>query len=353
MDTKEEKKIVKAEDGRLVLVDKDGNAVVPCKWQNIHQVWPNSWGPKLFAAGNDKGKYCLLDEHGDELTEYLWDEVLGVYYYNDEGVKYRYHEDLDETETKYCERNCKFGIMEPGGYFTPLAEDEELVLVRNGQYWGIIFVKWNPQPIFDGYMTPCQWKEIDRVLGLLDDCQGRFRVSDANGYKGLIDKYTGAVVTPCQWKKITKLHNSKDFIVQDATEKWGVIAQDGNMVIPCRWKSIEDFPHLDQFKVKDFDGGIGVLDRQGNEVLKPGQWVSYQYLCDMQLYKVEDDKGLFGFTDRNGKVLQPCRYESVECVCDDLFIVKDVNGKSGTLDKNGNIVEVKKVIEKENETDNK
>ena len=353
MNTKEEKKIVKAEDGRFVHVDNDGNAVVPCKWQNIHQVWPNSWGPKLFAAGNDKGKYCLLDEHGDELTEYLWDEVLGVYYYNDEGVKYRYHEDLDETETKYCERNGEFGIMEPGGYFTPLAEDEELVLVRNGQYWGIIFVKWNPQPIFEGYMTPCQWKEIDRVLGLLDDCRGRFRVGDANGNEGLIDKYTGAVVTPCQWKNVNIIYNGRDFVVQDATEKWGVIAQDGNMVIPCRWKSIKYFPHLDQFKVKDFDGGIGVLDRQGNEVLKPGQWVSYQYLCDMQLYKVEDDKGLFGFTDRNGKVLQPCRYESVECVCDDLFIVKDVNGKSGRLDKNGNLVEVKKVVEKDNKIDNK
>ena len=351
MNTKEDKKIVKAEDGKFVLVENDGKAVAPCKWQNIHQVWPNSWGPRLFAAGNDKGKHCLLDEHGNELTDYLWDEVLGVYY-DTEGITYQDPADCNESETRYCERKGEFGIMEPGGYFTPIAEDEELVLVRNGRYWGIIFVKWDPQPSFDGYLTPCQWMEIDRNLGLLDDCRDRFRVADANGNEGLIDKNTGAVVTPCQWKNVNRIYNGQDFIVQDTTEKWGVIDHDGNMVIPCRWKSIKYFPHLDQFDVVNFDGGIGVLDRKGNEVLKPGQWVSYQYLCDMQLYMVQDANGLYGCLDINGKVLQPCRYESVECVCDDLFIVKDVNGKSGRLDKNGNLVEVKKVVEKD-KTDNK
>ena len=282
--------------GKFGYIDKNGNEVIPCKYDD-------AWGLSEGLAGvKINGKYGFIDKNGKEVIPCKYDSA------------YSFSEGL-----AYVQMNGKCGFIDKNGnevipckYDDAGSFSEGLASVKmNGKYG---FIDKNGNEVI-----PCKyyiaWNFSEGLAGVI-----------MNGRWGFIDK-NGKEVIPCKYDWADTF--SEGLAEVEMNRKWGFIDKNGNEVIPCKYDGAWVFSEgLAEVKM---NGKWGFIDKNGNEVF-PCKYDDagsfYEGLASVEM------NGKYGFVDKNGKEVIPCEYEEAYGFSNGLALVKK-NGYLFYIDKTG------------------
>lgn len=181
--------------------------------------------------------------------------------------------------------------------------------------------------------------------------EGLASYKDANGKYGFIDE-TGKVVIPCQWNSVGLFCEGLASVMDD-NRRCGFIDKTGKIVVPCRWRSVYDFKD-GKAEVQDDNGKWHKIDKTGHveetaqerEAREKAE--REQEECEKRLRSCgnfseglayyKDANGKYGFIDETGKIVVPCKWNSVGFFSEGLATVMDANRKCGFIDKTGKVV---------------
>lgn len=296
-------------DGLLGYVDKTGNVVIPCQWDQGAIGFSEGLAPVL-----KNGKWGFIDETGKLVIPYQW-LVVGAFHEGLSCVK-------NDQGFGYIDKTGKIVISNVWRHAEDFKDGLALVQNKEGRY-GFI-------DITGAEIIPCQWKSVGSWNKQF--CEGLARVSDENDLHGFIDK-TGSVVS-CQWKY------TDDFceglaVVKDKDDTYGFIDKSGTVVISCQWSYADSF-NEGLALVKDANGRFGFINTKG-ELLIPCQWETAHSFKE-GMAAVRNDYGEFGYIDKAGKLVVPYKWSDANNFYDNRASVKSEDGRKYEIDKVGNVL---------------
>lgn len=263
-------------DSKWGIVDKNGDYVVPCKYDNIAPSIKDGVVP--FRINN---KYGIVSISGRELiTAY---DAINVF---SEGLA-------------WVEKDGKRGYIDKEGCeIIPLLFDEcsdfseGLAVVKENGLYGFIDKTGK-------LVIPCQFS-----MAYPFSC-GRARIK-SDGKYGYINMQ-GETVIPCQYEDCPSYATaSKDFCDNIAivclNDKWGTIDRAGNILAPLKYDAIFDFVEGIACMRAD-NGKCGYLNEKGEEIIPPcltnGNDFSEGYAV---VFKGERQHFVYGLVDKYGNV---------------------------------------------------
>ncbi len=226
------------QDGKMGLVDNEGNVIVPCENE---QVW------NLQDNGNIKviknGKIGIYNINGDLIIPPSYDMVW----------------EFEDGKAKVL-KNGKIGYVDDKGYeFIPCKydqiwdfEDGRARVFRNGSI---------------GYINEAGYEFIPAQYQKIWEFEdGRAQVLK-NGKMGMINE-AGVEFIPTQYQKIWEFEDGMAKVLKNG--KMGYINEAGAEVIPCQYQFISDFDNGVAKVIQD--SKVSYINRNGDPVLNPEEY---------------------------------------------------------------------------------
>lgn len=263
-------------------IDKKGNLVVPCEWDDAR------YFREGLAAVKKDDKWGFIDKAGNLVVPCVWDDI---YFLDDKSTGFR----------------------------------EGLAPVKKGDKWGFIDKTGN-------LVIPCEWDYVRYFY------EGFARVRK-NDKEGLIDK-TGNLVIPCEWDKVYPFDGG-DVAPVEKDGKWGFVDKTGNLVIPCEFDYMSGFH--DGLRMVQKAGEKGFVDKTGNLVIHSG-WSDVFHSGWSDAFDFSDGLARVkyldkcGFIDKTGNLVIPCEWKYANDFEEGLATVWSENHKVGFIDKTGKLV---------------
>lgn len=358
------------------VIDKQGNEVIPCRYELI-----NDFCDDVAVVKGNNGKYGVVDIQGNEIAPCKFDFIENF----SDGVAF---------VGKYVDNDnmsLKFGVIDKQGkIIIPFNYDViERDLIEGKFYKGVAVVgKMN-----DNY---CGWGVINKQGKEMIPCAFRdINITediaifvDGNNTYGAVDLQRKIIVAaPTKYGYIGHFKNGYATIRKEdhfGSYYYGVINKDGKEIVPCKYKSVGEFENGYAIIENIIDGkrGTGLIDSLGRELLpciykNIGKFTEGLVLAEtkkeMGNQKMFIDKngetafvlnsnyckvknfvdGLCevwesplgttaseraGFIDKTGNVIVPLKYKYVMNPSEGLCAVKNEENKWGYIDKKGNVV---------------
>lgn len=308
-------------EGKVGVIDMDGNEVVPTVYDNVtrtNSAVGGNWkvcyvnGFSIIEKGGQTG---FIDKSGKEL-------VIGEY-----EVVQDFSEGLAPVQKNdlwgYIDTTGKLVI--PCQYQTAEAFEEGMARVRNSenQTYGYINKSGEVVIPFSEHLGPFH----DGLAPFYSD--GQYGYIDRKGKQFIPNKFHG-----------TTMFSDGLAVVIDEDGKFGYIDKKGNLVIPYQYEFSGDgaYAHkfVDGLAVVYKDGKYAYIDKKGNE----GPWVYSILECRDGMARVfrDVDSGE-EITNGKGKVIvPPGKYKYTALVGNGLIRVRDNAGKLGLLNSEGQTV---------------
>ena len=291
-------------NGRCGFIDKNGNEVIPCKYDGA---WDLSEGLAMVKKDYKRG---FIDKNGNEVIPCKYDGAW----------------DFSEGLAK-VEMNDKYGFVDKNGdEVIPCKYDdaeyfsEGLALVQMNGKRGFIDKNGNE-------VIPCKYDDAGGLSEgfALVQMNGKWGFLKKNRKWGFIDK-NGNEVIPCKYDDAYSF--SEGLAKVRMNDKYGFVDKNGNEVVPCEYEEAYDFS--EGLAAVEMNGKWGLIDKNGNEVIP----CKYGWACEFSegLASVKMN-GKWGFIDKNGNEVIPCKYDYAWNFSKGLARVK-MNGKYGFIDKN-------------------
>ncbi len=130
---------------------------------------------------------------------------------------------------------------------------------------------------------------------------------------GVVDNKKNIVV-PVEFEEIRGMRLKDDtraYEVLSEKLRWGIYSK-GKVILPVEYRSIEKMEawSFDWYNVQNEDISCALLDGDGKVIGTPHQGIE-RYDPETDRFCVKDEDK-WGFMDSKGKVVIPCRYDSVE-----------------------------------------
>ena len=296
----EVKLTLKKQDGKYGFVDKSGNVVIPCIYDDA-----DSFSEGL-AWVKQNGKTGYIDKSGNVVIPFIYDKGSS------------FHEGLARVY-----ENGKYGFIDNSGNLViPFKYDFA------GRFSeGLAYVMQNYKL---GYLD----NSGNVVIPFKYDNAGPFSEGLAkvkqDGKWGYIDK-SGNVVIPFKYDDAYLFSEGLALVGQNG--KYGYLDKSGNAVIPFKYVWADSFSE-GLAKVKQ-NGKFGFVDKSGNEVI-PFKY-DWSRSFSEGLAAVEQN-GKWGFVDNSGNAVIPFIFDTTHNFLDG-FAGVTYNGKYRTIDKEGNFVD--------------
>lgn len=264
-------------DEKWGYVDKDGNEVVPCIYEEAE---PFSEGMARVGKG---GKFGYIDTDGRRVVPCEYDYA------------YSFSEGLGKVMI-----GNKYGLVD-----------------RNGKE-----------------VLPCEYHSIYQFYeGFAISVKTySLGITDKDGkelfaYKfGFVDKL-GDIVAPCRYDEAYPFSEGMAAVAKDG--KWGFIDKYGDELIPFVYDKV--LPFSEGLACVEKNGKRGYVDKNGDEVIP----FEYDYAGPFSegLAMVSQD-GKYGFVDKTGNKVVACKYDDAENFSEGVAWVEK-KGRYGILDKTG------------------
>ena len=303
------------------LVNEKGEEVVPCK----HEVIQNITNGMFVSVSTSGGKkFGLYDTKGNEILPVIYSFIHifenGLVFV-EKSSKCALIGVPSETAKEPEKKSKVKKVKAPLKYSEIGTFSEGLVSVK-GKYYGFIDKDGN------------EVLTTDYVYG----GKGGFDAADMfvdgkaivrKGSYGFIDK-DGNVVIPCNYREAHRFSDGVARVCSVKERMYGFINKEGNEVVSLKYIAARDFSEgLAAVKI---DGKWGFIDASDKEVL-PFKYDDAMSFSE-GLAAVKTD-GKWGFIDKNGNEVIPCRYDEVSSFSEGRASVMS-NNKYGFIDKEGN-----------------
>ena len=328
--------------GKWGVVDKNGAAITPFKFDEISEVAPDfivakkdeKWGiankraqtltafeydgasrvrcgKNLFKVCKD-GKYALVGINGEVklpqgyYIDYFWEGFAAV----------------QEGGSRRPEKGGKWGYVNSLGELAILCEYDEAEwfhdgLAKVGKDGREFFIDQKGKIAFY-----CEFDETQ------DFGSGLAAARDGKKW-GFLDK-NGKIAIHFLYDEVGDAWFLGKFCRARIGEKWGVIDKNGVLVIPFKFDAV-DCPNENGYAVVQNGGKYGFADKNGEIVP-----CEYDFLQDDKDALIAQKGEKYGLISTSGKTLTPLAYDDIENFSGGLALAEN-DGKIGFLDAGGGI----------------
>lgn len=275
----------------------------------------------------EDGKYGLINFQGKKITKPIYDEI--------DGLEYKEGELL-------IKQNEKYGIISIKGKkivdtkYDQISVDGYYTIEDKYQKAGYIISNKTEEGYRYGYINysgkvieKIQYNEISRILDMKSD--DIYLLCARNGQYGITKN--GKELIRNEYQSIS-YDESNNLLVIERSKKYGISKLDGNIIIPVEYSQIDItgiylYAHNDQ--------GIIVYDTEGKQVNIDVNVVILNTSNEKYRIRINNnDRTKYGLIEKNGKQLIEEKYNYMEYLKENYFIVSDENSKLGVIDDNEN-----------------
>ncbi len=274
-------------DGKKGLISLAGKEIAKPVYDEIESL-PYKEGALIVKQN---GKSGIINIKGNSLVETKYDEVkVDEYYTEEEGYRYAGYIVLQKTQEGY-----RYGYINHKG--------KEIL--------------------------PAEYNEMTRVTGIYDN-DSAYLICAKNGQYGLMKKEE--TILNHEYQSIQYDEANGVFVVEKS-RKYGIVNKEGEEIVPAKYNEI-DITGI-YFYAKN-EQGTTVYHSNGTQANIDANIAILN--TDNEKYKIRIDNTegtKYGVINKEGKQLIEEKYNYIEYLYDNYFIVSDENGKLGVLDDKG------------------
>lgn len=274
-------------DGKYGLISISGKEIVPAIYESIETL---EYKDGILKVKKD-GKYGLIDINGNEIVKTEFNSIATDGYYN--------------IDSKY----------DKAGYIINIRTDE-------GYRYG--YINYKGRQILDTMYT-----NIKRITELKDD-NLIYLITYNNGKAGVLKN--GQTLIENEYENI-EFDSVNNIFVLQKNAKQGVYDLEGNMILPIQYENIT---FAGKYLNANKDGKLLVFDVTGT-LQNEDSYKSLDTEADGKYSITINRNNQYGVIDSNKTNILENKYSYIEYTFDNYFIVS-LEGKSGVLDANNNII---------------
>ena len=320
------------EEGKTKILNNNQEEIYP-DFENIEplrlkNVTSDLMYEKSVLKYEKNGKYGLISLDGRKITNAIYDEI--------DTLPYKEGELIVKQEEKYGIINIKgnnlvkieYENISADGYYTETDEYKYagyIVSLKTDEGYRYGYVNINGKEI----LKP-EYNEITRITQILDD-ENAYLITAKNGQYGIYKNEEKIIENEFQSIRYDKTNN---IVVVEKSKKYGVCSLDGESIIPVKYDQI-DITGI--YLYAKNEQGTVVLDNKGNQVNIDVNIAILNTDNEKYKIKINNKNGtLYSVIDKNNKEVIEEKYNYIEYLFDDYFIVSNKEGKLGILDNKGN-----------------
>ena len=303
-------------DGKWGFIDKNGNEVIPCKYDPIEGSDHGFFEGLAVVITNNYEKFHVINKKGDIAFTHSYSWVSNF----SEGLS-------------VVNKNNKMGYIDTNGkevipctYDLAYDFSEGMTVVYKGNKYGFIDTKGN-------VVIPFEYETDEEIpSGFHDGLACVYK----NGKYGYIDK-KGNVVVPYKYDIAYPFSEGMAVVAKKVASdvyRYGYIDTSGNEVIKCEYRDANSFSegYASVKKVADYM----FIDKNGKEMFSCSYYnVGSFHEGLARVTTKTDDNFLSGFIDKSGNEIIPCIYDCYEDFSEGLVVVSK-DGVQGYVDRKGN-----------------
>lgn len=291
-----EKSVLKyAKDGKYGLIDFEGNVIAKPIYDEIDSL---SYKEGELLVKQDE-KYGVINIKGNEIVEIKYDKITVDEYYTDEN-RYQY-----------------------AGYVVSITTEE-------GYRYGYLNHKGKE-------ILKTEYNDISRVTEIQDD-ENSYLICAKNGQYG-ITKNKDTIIEN-EYQSIRYDVTNKVFVIEKS-KKYGIANLDGKIIVPVQYNQI-DITGI--YLYAQNEQGITVYNSNGTQANIDSHVSILNTSNEKYKIRINNENGTkYGVINQEGKQLIEEKYNYIEYLYDNYFIVSNENGKLGIIDDKENIkIEINK-----------
>lgn len=270
------------------------------------------------------GKYGLIDFYGKEITKPIYDEI--------DSLSYKEGELLVKQNEKYGIINIKGNNIVEIEY-NKIAVDEYYTDEKRYQYAGYIVSITTPEGYRYGYLDnkgkpilKTEYNDMERVTEIEDD-ENSYLICAKNGQYGVTKKEEPLIKN--EYQSIRYDANNQVFVIEKS-KKYGIANLDGNIIIPIQYDQI-DITGI--YLYAQNEQGITVYNNDGTQANIDSNIAILNTSNEKYKIKINNENGTkYGVINQEGRQLIEDKYNYIEYLHDNYFIVSNENGKLGIVD---------------------
>lgn len=308
------------------------NDVQPIRLKNIAS--DLMYEKKVLKYAKD-GKYGLISFEGKEIARPIYDEI--------DSLSYKEGELLVKQDEKYGVINIKGNKLVDVEYDT-IAVDEYYTDENRYQYAGYIVSIRTEAGYRYGYLNnkgkeilKTEYNEISRVTEIQDN-DNSYLICAKNGQYGVTKN--GEQLVENEYQSIRYDASNKVFVIEKS-KKYGIANIDGKLIVPVEYNQI-DITGI--YLYAQNEQGTTVYNSNGAQANIDANVAILNTSNEKYKIRINNEDGTkYGVINKEGKQLIEEKYNYIEYLYDNYFIVSYENGKLGVVDDKENVkIEVNK-----------
>lgn len=289
---------------------------------------------KSVLKYEENGKYGLINFEGKKITKAIYDEI--------DSLPYKEGELTVKQDGKYGVINIK-GNKKVNIEYDQITVDGYYTEENQYKYAGYIVSNTTEEGYRYGYINyngekieEIEYNELSRVTHI-EDNENVYILCAKNGQYGITKN--GKELIKNEYQSIHYDEVNKLFSIEKS-KKYGIVDLTGKMIIPVEYKQI-DINGI--YLYAQNDQGTTVYSNQGNQVNIDTDIAIIETQNEKYRIRIDSSKqNGYGIIGKDGKQIIEEKYNYIEYLYDNYFIVSNENSKLGVIDDKENVkIEIK------------
>ena len=319
-------------DGTKVLNERkeeiltDYQNVEPIQLQNISS---DLMYEKSVLKYEQDGKFGLIDFEGKEITKPIYESI--------DGLPYKEGELLVKQDGKYGVINIKSNKLVDIKY-DRISVDGYYTSENNYKFAGYIISNTTDEGYRYGYINydgklllEPEYNELSRVIGIEDD-ENAYILCAKNGQYGIMKNDEELI--PNEYQSIEYDESNKLFTIEKS-KKFGIANLDGNIIVPTEYSQI-DITGI--YLYAQNSQGVTVYNNDGTQVNIDRNIAILNTSNEKYKIRINNENGTkYGVINEDGEQIIEEKYNYIEYLFDNYFIVSNEQSKLGVIDDDDNV----------------
>lgn len=313
-------------DNTKVLNEK--NEEILTKYQNIEPIRLKNIASDLMYEKSvlrysENNKYGLINFEGEKITNPIYDEI--------EGLSYKEGELLVKQSDKYGIINIKGNILVDIKY--DKVDVDGYYAGKDGyKYAGYIVSNKTDEGYRYGYINvkgdmilKTEFNQISRITQI-EDKENSYLIEAKNGQFGLMKN--DKEILKNEYQSISYDESNK-LLVIEKTKKYGVASIEGNIIVPTEYNQIDI---TGVYLYAKNNQGTVIYNTNGTEANIDTNIAILNTNNEKYKIRINNENGTkYGVIGKDGKQIIDEKYNYIEYLHDNYFIVSDNNSKLGIV----------------------
>ena len=304
----------------------DYQNVEPIQLQNITS---DLMYEKSVLKYEQDGKYGLINFEGKKITKPIYEEI--------EGLPYKEGELLVKQDGKYGVINIKGNKLIDIKY-DKISVDGYYTSENNYKYAGYIISNTTNEGYRYGYINydgkmllEPEYNELLRVIGITDN-ENSYILCAKNGQYGIMKNEEQLI--PNEYQSIEYDEGNKLFTIEKS-KKFGIANLEGNIIVPTEYSQI-DITGI--YLYAKNEQGVTVYNSDGTQANIDTNVAILNTSNEKYKIRIDNTSGTkYGVINEDGEQVIEEKYNYIEYLFDNFFIVSNEQAKLGVIDDDDNI----------------